>query len=388
MTTDDHLRSRVRATLGALTDHAVPAPTVEALAARRVAGAAAGGGRSRTATIGIAVAAAASLAAIAVAAVAVTGRGVSGPSDSSCADAVRFDGRYYFDEIESRGALRPDQLGPVLAEVDAPLRCDDQGGAAALPNGVLASSLPVGTELHAVPGESDDAVIAAVDGRVVRVFRSYDGDPLAFTSDVTEIRVNSGSGGDITFATIDDPDRIAQLLADARAQPPASPADIDGRAFDYTIVVVRVDGLRTSLGYDIDANRLGGRAVGELWAESITAALVASPDQPTVAGYRLVHAGGAAGLHASGGCRHDRPDLTLSADREVRAEMPPGVQFANFFIGDHRPAEGDDAVEPFYRNDGASITLPEFTGTLVVEVSVFLASGDTVNLCALVAAAD
>lgn len=384
MTTDDHLRSRVRATLGALTDHAVPAPTVEALAARRIAG----GGRSRTATIGIAVAAAASLASIAVAVVAVTGRGVSGPSESSCADAVRFDGRYYFDEIENRGSLSPDQLGPVLAEVEAPLRCDDQGGGAALPNGVLASTLPVGTELHALPGESDEAVIAAVDSGVVRVFRSYDGDPLAFTSDVTEIRVNSGSGGDVTFAVIDDQTRILQLLADARAEPPVNPGDVDGLAFDYTIVVVRADGFRTSLGYDIDANRLGGRAVGELWAESITAALVASPDQPTVAGYRLVHAGGAAGLHAYGGCRHDRPDLTLSADREVRVEMPPGVQFANFFVGNHRPADGDEAVEPFYRNDGASITLPEFTGTLIVEVSVFLASGDTVNFCATVAAAD
>lgn len=382
MTTDDDVRARARATLGALTSSGVPAPPFDTLSRRMIKA-----GRSRWPVVGALAVAAVVAVAVGVAVVAGrngSGRNGGGSSSADCADAVRLDGRFYFDEYENRDAIRPEQLGPVLAVVDAPLVCDDQGGDAELPGtGVLASTLPVGTELHAMPGEASESVIAAVDSGVVRVFRAYGGDPLAFTGQVVKVRI--GSGSETTFATIDDADMIRVLLDEARAQPVGG---IDGMAFDYQIVLERADGLLTSLGYDIDDNRLGGRSVGAAWRDAVLAALAASPDQPTVDGYGLVSGGGTAALHAAGGCRHDRPDLTVAPQTELGLQLPPGVQFAGFFVSDHRPSAGDDAIEPFYRNSSPSITLPEFSGTLVLEVSVFLANGDTVNLCAAVRAED
>lgn len=290
---------------------------------------------------------------------------------ASCVEAIIVDGVTYARDSYNDARLGDEHLDREVGTVDGTYNCEEDGPASEL-DGIWGPSNLQGNEVWTVSGQPSESVLAVATGQGVQLYRSMAVPPLdsVIEGAITAIGINSEFDGETRFATIDDPATIEQLVA---ALGDARPADGSGTSgLRYFIEFEHHDDLVTVVPFWATTNRLGDRVVGDEWPAAIDRALAASPEGPTMEGLALEGASGTGTFHPVGACRHDRVDLEVTPGEWLIAPHE-GSSETRWWLNPAQPAQSGSTASS---QVGTTVVVPNFDGTVIVEVFHLGRDGD------------
>ncbi len=292
---------------------------------------------------------------------------VDNGASADCIGGLIMDGVLYQSDWHNRDRLTADQLGEVIGTVDGQWDCMVDSPES-MGDGIFALGERTGTEIRAISTRSPDDALATVTPYGVAVFRTSEAMSLTATlaSDIDEIGVNSDFDGRTRFATIDDRSAITELVEAAKSATSSGDRGVFGEGRRYFIEFVHPDGLSTAVPYQIDRSRLLDRAVGDVWADAVTAALADSDGPPAIDSVAVTNGAVDVAVHPAGSCRVDRPDLTVTPGDTLTLKLDDSTD------GDVRwwlnPPDGGGELLPIPSQIGPTLIVPNFDGALIVEL--------------------